>query len=180
MRDEDGLDIEQVLKGDYNAFNRIVNRYHTRVYAMIYRIVHNRSDAEDLTQETFIHAYRGLKGFDRRRPFSAWLYRIGINLTMNFLKKKSRHPMVDIDHLALASTKLRDNPVRYAEKKILLKKVEEEMKKLPEDLKTVLILRVNEEMSYEEIAQTLGISKGTVMSRLSRARHKLKEAVFGG
>ncbi|HIE05296.1 MAG TPA: sigma-70 family RNA polymerase sigma factor, partial [bacterium (Candidatus Stahlbacteria)] len=127
----------------------------------------------------FIHAFKAIDRFDKSRPLGPWLYRIAINLSINFIKKRDRYSVVSAEEVTLHSKGTRYNPVKHTEQKMLLEKVEETITQLPEDLKTILILRVNEEMSYDEIAQTLDISRGTVMSRLSRARAKLKELVFG-
>ena len=180
MNNEDTHDIARIQDGDYQRFGQIVDRYKLKVYAVIYRMVHNRADAEDLTQEAFIHAFKAIDRFDPNRPFAPWLYRIAINLSINFIKKRDRYPTVSTEEVTLHSKATRYNPVRQTEQKLLLEEVEKKISQLPDDLKTILILRVNEEMSYDEIAQTLGISRGTVMSRLSRARAKLKELVFGG
>lgn len=167
--------IKRVKDGDTQAFDELVRSYQRRLYVAVYRMVHNATDTEDLVQDTFIHAYRGIMSFNEKFHFSTWIYRIAMNLSINHLKK--RHVQtVPIDEVPpkLVEDKTAD-PAEKASESILKEKVKAALEQLPSEQKAVFVLRTYEEFSYKEIARALGISTGTVMSRLSRARDKLKE-----
>jgi len=138
---------------------------------VIYRFVRNHTEADDLAQEAFIRAFRAIDRFDLRYPFSPWMYRIAINLTLNHLKKR-RLPMVDAD---LERKPSANNPVSVFEQVETRRKVHAAIAKLPLKLRQVLVLRVYEDWPYSQIAQVLAIPIGTVMSRLARARQAVKE-----
>ncbi len=157
--------------GDTAAFGKLVERYQRRVYTVIYRFVRNHHQADDLAQEAFIRAFNAIGRFDLRYPFSPWMYRIAINLTLNHLKKR-KLKMVDAD-VDLKSSG--DNPVSAMEKAQTRKKVHKAIARLPIKLRQVLVLRVYEDWPYARIAEVLEIPVGTVMSRLSRARETLKK-----
>ena len=138
---------------------------------MIYRFVRNHTEADDLAQEAFIRAFRAIDRFDLRYPFSPWMYRIAINLTLNHLKKR-RLPMVDTD---LERKPSGNNPVSVLEQVETRRKVHAAIARLSLKLRQVLVLRVYEDWPYAQIAQVLAIPIGTVMSRLARARQAVKE-----
>ena len=142
---------------------------------MIYRFVRNHTEADDLAQEAFIRAFKSIGRFDLRYPFSPWIYRIAINLTLNHLKKR-RLPMVDVD---LERKPSADNPVSVLEQIETRRKVHAAIARLPLKLRQVLVLRVYEDWPYSQIAQVLDIPIGTVMSRLARARQAVKEELKG-
>jgi RNA polymerase sigma-70 factor (ECF subfamily) len=167
--------IERVKQGDCEAFNPLVERYKLALYKLMYRMVYNRDDAEDLVEEAFIKAYRSIKRFETGRSFYAWLSRIAINNAINFLRKKKRgriEPLEWSEHRLAAE---KQNPVTMTREKMLQEKINVAMSRLPEDYRVILTLRVNDELTYDEISRVLNIAKGTVMSRLSRARQRLKE-----
>jgi len=173
--ESDEILIERVKKGDIEAFNPLVERYKLPLYKVMYRMVFNRDDAEDLVEEAFIRAFRAIKRFETGRSFYAWLCRIAVNNAINFLKKERRDKMQSIDKIEYSLTAKKGNPVAMTREKILKEKITTAMAKLPEEYRTILILRVEESFSYEEISRLLKIPRGTVMSRLSRARRKLRE-----
>lgn len=164
--------IRRVKSGEMQAFDGLMQRYATRIYQVIYGMVHNQADTQDLSQETFIHAYQGIKGFNEKYRFYTWLYRIAINLCINHWKRKKTAQLVSIEN---GESYADPNPNANPGSQDLRRVVERKLLQLPEEQKTVFVLRTFEEMSYQEIAGVLGISIGTVMSRLSRAREKLKE-----
>lgn len=167
--------VRKTKKGDTRAFDCLVQSYQRRLYVAIYRMVHNATDTEDLVQDTFIHAYRGINGFNEKYHFSTWIYRIAMNLSINHLKKH-KVKLAPLDEVpARLAVDTKSNPVEKASEAILKEKVKKALEQLPAEQKTVFMLRTYEEFSYEEIARVLKISKGTVMSRLSRAREKLRE-----
>ncbi len=167
--------IEKVKNGDCEAYNPLVERYKLLLYRQMYRMVHNREDAEDLVEEAFIKAYRAIAKFELGRSFYAWLSRIAVNNAINFLKKERRDLLDPIETYEHSLSNGKGNPVQMIHEKIFKEKVNAIMAKLPEEHRTILLLRVEENLSYEEISNILKVPKGTVMSRLSRARQKLKE-----
>lgn len=167
--DERKLLIES-KNGDFGAFSKLVERYQRKVYTVIYRFVRNHHEADDLAQETFIRAFKAIERFDVNYPFSPWIYRIAINLTLNHLKKK-KLKMADVD---LEFQSSGETPETTALKDETRKKVHKAIASLPLKLRQVLVLRVYEDWSYTRISEVLEIPVGTVMSRLSRAREMLK------
>lgn len=167
--------VRKVKNGETDVFNELVRCYQRRLYVAVYRMVHNASETEDLVQEVFIHAFRGIASFNEKYHFSTWIYRIAMNLSINHLKKH-RMRAVPLDELPekFAQDK-KANPAEQASESILKEKVKNALEQLPSEQKAVFVLRTYEEFSYDEIAKALKTSKGTVMSRLSRAREKLKD-----
>lgn len=169
--DEEKRLVREAKDGNTEAFGKLVERYQRRVYTVIYRFVRNHTEADDLAQEAFIRAFRAIDRFDLRYPFSPWMYRIAINLTLNHLKKR-KLPMVDTD---LERKPSADNPVGAHEQNQTRRKVHAAIARLPLKLRQVLVLRAYEDWPYSRIAQILDIPIGTVMSRLARARQTVKE-----
>jgi len=167
--------LAKAKNGDLDAFGKLVERYQRRVYTVIYRFVRNHTEADDLAQEAFIRAFKAIGRFDLRYPFSPWMYRIAINLTLNHLKKR-KLPMTETDLERHASG---NSPVTAHEKDATRARVHAAIARLPLKLRQVLVLRVYEDWSYAQIAQVLDIPIGTVMSRLARARQTLKAALGG-
>jgi RNA polymerase sigma factor (sigma-70 family) len=166
--------IESVKKGDCDAFGPIVERYKLALYKVMYRMVMNRDDAEDLVEEAFIKAYRSIKTFEIGRPFYAWLRRIAVNNAINFLKREHRSNTEPLEYVEKTLSNGRNDPVRMTREKMLCERINHAIGRLPEDARIILLLKVEEDLSYDEISDLLHIPKGTVMSRLARARLKLK------
>jgi len=168
--------IRRARNGDSRAFARLVEQYQRPLYACIIRIVRAHDLADDVIQESFIRVFRSLHRFDEKYPFYPWLRRIGINLALNRLRSESARAHVTLtgfDQQAPAE----DNPAAGTERADMLRCLNEALQQLPEEQRIIFQLRTVEEMSYQEIAQALDISMGTVMSRLNRARSKLREKV---
>jgi RNA polymerase sigma-70 factor (ECF subfamily) len=174
IESDDAL-IERVKKGDCDAFNPLVERYKLLLYRLMYRIVYNRDDAEDLVEEAFIKAYKSISRYEIGRSFYAWISRIAVNNAINYLKKEKKNMTQPIEWSEHTLEAQKGNPVEMTKHKLLKEKIGVAIAKLPEDYRTILVLRVEEEYSYEEIGKILKIPKGTVMSKLARARQKLKE-----
>jgi len=177
--ESDDLLIERVKKGDPEAFNPLVERYKLPLYKVMYRMVYNRDDAEDLVEEAFIKAFRSIKKFETGRSFYAWICRIAVNNAINHLRKEKRasvQPIELVEHRLVAK---KGDPVEMTRQKVLQEKIAASMAQLPEDYRTILILRVEQGLSYDEISTILKIPRGTVMSRLARARQRLKELFKG-
>ena len=179
---EDLLLVNRAKEDDSAAYDDLIRRYQERIYATVYHMTSNHEDANDITQETFIKAYRALKSFKGDSSFYTWIYRIAVNRTINFLKtRKNRVHMSlndvdfnaenDPDLVALVSDKTPRRDLNLAE---LQEKLNEAMQKLSEDHRMVVTLHDVQGMSHDEIAKIIGCNVGTVRSRLFYARQQLQ------
>jgi RNA polymerase sigma-70 factor, ECF subfamily len=177
VQDSDLDLIRRAKVGDAQAFDVLMRRYNRRAFQVIYGLTRNYADAEDLTQETFIRAYEHIRTFKEEFRFYTWLYRIAVNLTFTFLKRRKLAPV----SLATDDDPEADPPdERAAPVDVQLdrkRNIEKALKELPEEQRLALVLRTYEELSYAEIAEVMHTSIGTVMSRLSRARDKMRESL---
>lgn len=176
-KDDDEL-ILKAQAGDLYSFDLLVKRYQKKIYFLAYRMVKNHDSADDIAQETFINAYEAIKSFKTGYNFYTWLYRICMNLSINLLKRqKFVIPESQFEEKAspLEKEATTQDPLSELTSKELENKIEKALDSLPPKYKAVLILRIYEDLSYEDIARTLKISIGTVMSRLFRAREKMQE-----
>ena len=176
---------EQVLiaaarRGDAQAFNKLIVTYQTIVYNVAYRILHDADGAADATQEAFLSAFRALGSF-RGGSFKAWLLRIVTNACYDQLRAAQRRPTsslddlpVDPDHSAMLLDEA-ESPEEYALRQDLGRAIQAGLDELPPDQRTTLILSDIQGLSYEEIAQATSVSLGTVKSRLSRGRARLRD-----
>lgn len=171
--------IQSVLKGSVNDFEKLVTAYEKNVYNLALRMVGDPEDAADMTQETFIKAYRALGSFRGDSKFSSWLYRIASNVCLDFLRSRSRHPQVSLstvdedDRATFELPDMRQNPEEQLMKKLGMEAVRRGLEQLPEQQRQILVLRELGGLSYAELAQTLGLEEGTVKSRIFRARKRL-------
>ena len=168
--------IRKAKRGNHRAFENLVLKYQKRIYFTVRKIVLDHDDTNDIVQDTFVKAYVNLHRFDEQFPFYPWLRRIALNTTLNrrtkaHRKKESISEDNEFDHIEADDA----TPLQEMMHHELQNKIVAAMEHLPIDQRMVFILRTNDELSYEEISQQLEISMGTVMSRLSRARAKLKE-----
>ena len=172
--------VERVQAGDKAAFDVLVRKYQHRVLKLVGRFVSDAAEAEDVAQEAFLKAYRALASFRGDSAFYTWLYRIAINTAKNALVSNRRRP-VDFD-LDLQDPDQYDRHARLKEgdtpEGVLLTEeirnvVERAMEQLPEDLRTAIVLRELEGLSYEEIAEAMDCPVGTVRSRIFRAREAI-------
>jgi len=178
--DSDQQLVERVQAGDKAAFDVLVRKYQHRVLKLVSRFVSDAAEAEDVAQEAFLKAYRALASFRGDSAFYTWLYRIAINTAKNALVSNRRRP-VDFD-LDLQDPEQYDRHARLKEgdtpEGVLLTEeirnvVERAMEQLPEDLRTAIVLRELEGLSYEEIAEAMDCPVGTVRSRIFRAREAI-------
>lgn len=171
--------IRSVLRGNVNDFEKLVTAYEKNVYSLALRMVGDPEDAADMTQETFIKAYRSLSSFRGDSKFSSWLYRIASNVCLDFLRSRSRHPQVSLsssDEDGRTTFELPDmsrNPEEQLMKKLSMEAVRRGLEQLPEQQRQILVLRELGGLSYAELARILGIEEGTVKSRIFRARKRL-------
>jgi RNA polymerase sigma-70 factor (ECF subfamily) len=169
--------IEATLAGERRAFANLVVKYQRPLYAALRRLVRQHEDTDDLMQEAFLRAYQHLKDFDCSRPFYPWLHRIAVNLAITFIQRRSRQTNfsgLNTEEIFPTAVADGDDPAEQAEHGELVTALEKALERLPAEQRIVLLLRTREEMSYQELSETLGIEMGTVMSRLARAREKLR------
>ncbi len=185
----DNLLVQKTLKGDNEAFRLIVDRYKNALFNLAYRLTQNRETAEDLAQEAFVRAYEHLERFDQKRSFFTWLYTICSNLTINELKKKSHYNSErniweqegKDERIAADTWSGREFPegeqkIDAAQKKDLLNEL---LGKISDEYRTAVILRYQEELSYQEIAEVLGISLSLAKVRVHRGIEKLRTIFHG-
>ena len=176
-REVDQALVERVQRGDKKAFDLLVLKYQQKVANLVSRYIRDPGETLDVTQEAFIKAYRALGNFRGESAFYTWLYRIAINTAKNYLVAQARRPPgTDVDAETAeqldVGTRLRDysTPENQLLQDELAETVAEAMNDLPEDLRTAIMLRELEGMSYDEIAKAMGCPVGTVRSRIFRAR----------
>lgn len=166
--------------GNLFAFDEVVRRYQRRVYSTALRIVRRHDLADDVTQEAFLRAHRALASYDRGRPFGPWICRIAANLAINHVRSpEAREEALDEAALDRSPAAASDGPLDAILEKEARSVLEEAVGRLPAEQRAVFVLRTFEDLSYKEIAEALDLSVGTVMSRLSRAREKLRGALAG-
>ncbi|NNE05389.1 MAG: RNA polymerase sigma factor RpoE [Xanthomonadales bacterium] len=181
-RQVDQLLVERVQKGDKAAFDLLIHKYQHRIVSLIGRYVADPTEALDVAQEAFIKAYRAIGKFRGDSAFYTWLYRIAINTAKNWLVARNRRPpasdidAVDAEQYDMDSRlKERSTPENELMREEIEKTVYDTIATLPDDLRTAIILREIEGMSYEEIATTMECPIGTVRSRIFRAREAIDE-----
>lgn len=173
--------VERVRRGDRHAFDLLVIKYQRKIMRLLSRMIHDPADIEDVAQEAFVKAYRALAQFRGDSAFYTWLYRIAINTARNWQAASFRRPVTvsvlendegetfdQIDSLSDSST-----PESVMASRQIAQTVNEAIEALPEDLKTAIVLREIEGMSYEDIASTMQCPIGTVRSRIFRAREAI-------
>ena len=179
-REQEAAIVRKVLGGDANAFETLVLEYEKNVYNIALRMTGNSEDAADMTQEAFIKAYNSLQSFRGDSKFSVWLYRIVSNVCLDFLRSKNRRPTVSLsvedddgEDTQLDVADESQSPELLLDRKLTRDSVRRGLDSLPPDYRQILLLREMQGLSYDEIAQALGLEVGTVKSRIFRARKKL-------
>lgn len=178
----DQLLVERVQQGDKRAFDLLINKYQHRIISLVARYVSDQAEAMDVAQEAFIKAYRAIDRFRGDSAFYTWLYRIAINTAKNWLvARKRRPPSSDIDAADAeqydidSRLKEQGTPEHELMREEIKNTVFETIANLPDDLRTAIMLREMEGMSYEDIAVTMDCPIGTVRSRIFRAREAIDE-----
>ena len=184
---DDSVLIRRCQRGDPEAMSCLIVKYQDRVYNTILKICHNRDDAAELTQDTFVKVLENLNSFRGKSSFYTWLFRVAVNHTLNYCKRRFKLSPVSLDaendRFQDGKTKLAAvlsdpngvDPAIVAQQKELSRVIIDLIGQLQQDYRAVLVLRDIEQMSYAEIAEVLEIETGTVKSRLSRARAKLRQ-----
>jgi RNA polymerase sigma-70 factor, ECF subfamily len=174
--------INQVLKGDHNAFGEIVELYKDKVFQICFRMLGNRQEAEDLAQEAFVRAFVNIRSFNIQMKFSTWLYRIATNLCIDRLRKKKPDYYLDAEvsgteglnmYSQIASDMAK--PEDEVESLELQETIQVEIMKLPEKYRSVIVLKYIEELSLKEISEILDLPVGTVKTRIHRGREALRK-----
>lgn len=180
---EDRALVEAVLAGDATAYRGLVERYQRRVYSLVVGMVRDKEDARDLTQEAFIKAYKNLDRFRLESSFYTWLYRIAMNAAIDHLRKAKKRKHTEFDEQiatkesdgSVSDRHVQSNPAKDLHNKQLSGRIMDAMDQLSPEHRKIVLLREIEGLSYKEIAATLEIAEGTVMSRLFYARRKLQQ-----
>lgn len=173
--------IQKAAAGDTAAFEQLVLRYQTQVYNLALRMVSNDADAQDLAQEAFVRAWRALDSFQFSSQFSTWLYRLTSNICIDFLRAQKKHKAVSLTVLQDDETQQWDmeDSAPLPEAQMIDREEHEALAEaiasLDPEYRQVLVLRIVNDCSYQQISQVLGIREGTVKSRLSRAREQLRK-----
>lgn len=178
--------IDRALRGDQQAFAMLMERHRGPLYNLLYNMVHNREETEDLLQDAFMKAFAALHTFNQEFAFSTWLYKIAINTTIDFLRKKklqtysldkpieSRDGALKREYADQGA--VTDHHLLSTEKSTIIATA---IAELPDHYRQAIILRHTEEKSYEEIAELTGVPLGTVKARIFRAREMLKHKLKG-
>ncbi|MFL6538171.1 MAG: RNA polymerase sigma factor [Chthoniobacterales bacterium] len=176
--------MKRCQNGDAEAFDELVSRYRTRVFGMIYNMVHNEQDAWDLAQDSFLKAWKSIGRFRGQSSFYTWIYRIVTNVTIDWLRKKQvkgsgaefndELQVRGVDPAARTVPKAEAAPHERMEHKEIRARIDAAIQQLSPEHRAVILMKEMEDMQYHEIAETLGCSIGTVMSRLFYARKKLQ------
>ncbi|MER3473590.1 MAG: hypothetical protein C4335_06050 [Armatimonadota bacterium] len=186
LNDADAGLVARCKGNDLTAFDEIVERYQHKIYRYVKRLVGNETDAEDITQEVFLKALHSLHGFREESTLQTWLFRIATNLCRDTIRRRQREkgwlPLWrstdgEEEEGAIDLPDTREEPERLLLQEELSKVLHEAIDRLPIAMRQVIVLHDIESLSYEEVAQSLGVPVGTVKSRLFHARARLRDAL---
>lgn len=183
QRELDAETVRRVQAGDGDAYRLLVQKYQQKVYGVVYGMVQNPEDAREITQDAFIKAFKSLDRFRFDASFYTWLYRITVNLTIDFRRRMAKRRADQFDETRMqkdeaggaAHGHVEGSPSKRLERKRLADQIQAAIDQLPADQRTAIMLRELEGLSYREIAETMECAEGTVMSRLFYGRKKLQE-----
>ena len=178
--------VKLARNGDRMAFQKLVERYQRKIFGLCYGMVRNQDDAMDLVQETFVKVFKNLDRFEGQSSFYTWTYRIATNVSIDYLRKHKRQRTVDYDDGILRDDDVEDagallpsrlglNPAKVYGRRELMEKIEEALGALSDHHRQAILLREVEGLSYQEIADVMEVSIGTVMSRLHHARKNMQK-----
>lgn len=189
-RAEDRALVDRARAGDGDAFRILFQRYHRRAYSLAYGMVHHADDALDIVQEAFIKAHRYLDKFEGSSSFYTWFYRIVMNLAIDHIRKRKRARHVDfndaighdgegvVNEDSLLPRILGQNPGKSLARKEIRQQLNAALQELSDNHRSVLVMREFEGLSYQEMADVMGCSKGTIMSRLFHARKNMQKRLL--
>jgi RNA polymerase sigma-70 factor (ECF subfamily) len=172
--------IKRAQNGDAEAYEQLILPLEQRIYALCFRITNNREDAFDCAQEVMLRAYRSLSDYRFHASFATWVYRITTNVCLDMIRRRRVKPFVSLEGLMDIGFSLTDrtcNPQEELERGDLNRTLRECIAHLPLDMRTAIILRDIQGLTYEEVAAVLKLNLGTVKSRISRARERLREMI---
>ena len=172
--------IQRASAGDAAAFNSLMGMHERRMYAVALRMCGNPEDAQDCLQEAMLRIYRAIGGFKAQSSFSTWVYRITMNACLDELRRRKNRPNTSLDGLYDAGWSPVDpgaTPEKHAMTVDMRRQLQVFIRELPEDMRAAVVLRDVQGYSYEEIAAMLDANVGTIKSRISRAREKLREKI---
>ena len=170
--------IDRASGGDPEAFNQLMEQHERRMYAVALRMCANREDAQDCLQEAMLRVYRAIGNFKGESSFSTWVYRITMNTCLDELRRKKNKQSASLDDLldeGWAPADERTSPEKHAVRAETARILHQTIRELPEDMRAAVVLRDIQGYAYEEIAKILDINVGTIKSRISRGREKLRE-----
>lgn len=185
MSEYEKILLEKARKGDVDAFGMLIKEHEKKAFNIAYRFLKNPEDAQDITQEAFLRAFRSIKKFKGNSSFSTWLYRIINNTCIDFIRAKQNKVSDSIDktinydgeELELQIPSDKNDPVELTETSEISALMKSVLAELPDDQKMAIVLRDIQGFSYQEIAEITGVGMGTVKSRINRARLALKELI---
>jgi RNA polymerase sigma-70 factor (ECF subfamily) len=190
-RDEEEELIARSQRGDVNAFNQLVSRYQQIMFGTVFRVIGDYDSAADVTQDAFIAAFRGIQSYRGGSSFRAWLLRIGSNMACDHWRRVQRHPAESLDALtdedephsadflsSLTTTGVEENPEESLLAQELHEMIQQGLQRLPLDQRTAVVLCDIQGLSYEEVAAATQTTLGTVRSRISRGRTRLRDYLY--
>lgn len=171
--------IKKARRGDGRAFSMLIENHERFVFNVVYRIIGNAEDARDVSQEAFIKAFKNFESYDESSAFSTWLYRIAVNTAIDYIRKRKKENSISFeDYIVDEKNQKGDSGI---EEKVIskegVKNIISAVNMLDDEFKTVIVLRDMEGMDYKEISDITGLPLGTVKSRLSRGRGKLRQMI---
>lgn len=172
--------ISRAAKGDASAFNELLGQHERKMYAVCLRMCGNHEDAQDCLQEAMLRVFRAISGFKGQATFSTWLYRVTMNTCLDELRRRKNKQTTSLDGLldtGWSPSDELDTPEHHAVSGERRKAVRNLISELPEDMRSAVVLRDVEGFSYDEISAILNINVGTIKSRISRGREKLREKI---
>jgi RNA polymerase sigma-70 factor (ECF subfamily) len=177
MSGDDDVTVERAKRGDREAFAALVRKYQRRVYSTAFHITGNHGDADDVAQDSFIRAFRGLPRFDGESAFFTWLYRIVVNVALNSVRSRKRHTAEPLEAGGPGERRPTPgvDPARNAEARAEARRVLEALAQLTPSLRVTLVLAAVEEMPYRDIAAAMECPEGTVAWRVNQARKLLRQ-----
>ena len=185
--EQDGVLVERARRGDKDAFRQLVERHQRRAFAIAIGLVRDENDAREIVQEAFLRVFRSLDKFQGGSAFFTWLYRIVVNLGIDLMRKPARreaelfdNPGVsdEVESFPFVAQLEGSDPLHAVERRQIGERIAEALDALPPYHRSVILMREVEGMSYQEMAEAMQVSKGTIMSRLFHARQKLQRALI--